>query len=83
MGEIYGRKIYGVHYNSYKDLKSKWDIRCKRINWNNVYVLMIERDGCTFNDLKRFDNLPYKNKVVFTKKKYDEIKNSFVIPRHI
>lgn len=80
VGEINSRKIYGVHYDSFKQLKKKWDIRCQRINWNNVYIFMIERDGCTYSDLENFDKLPYVNKVVFTRKKYPNIKGSFVIP---
>lgn len=31
-------------------------------------------------DLLSFDKLPYENKVVFTKKKYPEIKSSVYIP---
>lgn len=41
---------------------------------------MIERDGCTYQDLLEFDKLPYKNKVVFTKKKYKNVKSSLVLP---
>ena len=38
-----------------------------------------ERDMCTYENLKNFDKLPYSNKVIFTKKKYHEIKSSFYI----
>ncbi|MFZ2685593.1 MAG: DUF1919 domain-containing protein, partial [Lactobacillus amylovorus] len=40
----------------------------------------IERDGCTYQDLLNFDRLPYKNKVVFTQKKYKDVKSSMVLP---
>lgn len=80
VGEIEGKRIYGVHYNSYEELNKKWNSRCTRINWNNIYVFMIERDGCSYQDLKEFDKLPYKNKIVFTKYQYPDIQSSFVIP---
>jgi uncharacterized protein (DUF1919 family) len=40
---------------------------------------MTDRDGCTYEDIKRFDDLKYKNKVIFTNKEYKEIKSSYYI----
>lgn len=40
---------------------------------------MTDRDGCTFEDLPSFDRLPYKNKVVFTHRKYPQIKSAYYI----
>ncbi len=77
---INGVKIYGQHYDSFKQLKDKWDQRSKRINWDNIYVFFIERDGATKSNLLDFDKLPY-NKVVFTKKNYSDVKSSLVIPK--
>ena len=51
----------------------------KRVDLNNIYIVMTERDGCTFEDLKKFDKLPYEKKVVFTAKKYDEIQSSYYV----
>ena len=80
IGIIGDKKIYGVHYKSFDQLRNKWDERCKRINWNKIIVFMIQRDDATYQDLEAFDKLPYDRKVVFTKEKYPEIKSSFVIP---
>lgn len=80
VGVIDDIKIYGVHYSSFEQLKEKWNERCNRINWNNVVVFMIQRDGATHADLVAFDKLPYSKKVVFTKKEYSDIKSSFVLP---
>ena len=73
-------KVYGEHYEDFSDLKNKWNDRTKRINWNNLLVFFIERDGCTYEDLVAFDQLPYKKKLVFTKKEYPELKNTIVLP---
>ena len=71
--------IYGVHYNNYDEFLSKWEERKKRINKNNLFIIMTERDGCKYEDLLTFDKLNYTNKIVFTHKKYDEIKSSYYV----
>ena len=51
----------------------------KRINWDNLYILFTDRSGCTEQNLRDFDKLPYKNKVVFTHKPYPDIKSAYYI----
>lgn len=68
-----------VHYESFTAAKIKWDERKKRINWQNLFVMMTEQDGATEDTVKRFDALPYKNKVIFTQKKYDQYNSAFYI----
>lgn len=80
VGRLDDITIYGQHYKDFDELKYKWNERKKRINWDNTFVFMIERDGCTYRDLLDFDKLPYKNKVVFTQKKYKDIKSCMVLP---
>lgn len=72
-------KIHFMHYKDEKQSLAKWNERTKRINYNNLYIMFTDRDGCTFENLKEFDKLPYKNKVVFTHLPYKEIKSSFYI----
>lgn len=68
-----------VHYQNEQEAKEKWNERKTRINLDNLFILMTERDGCTMDDLIEFDNLSYKNKVVFTKLPYKNIKSSYYI----
>lgn len=64
----------------YKDEpRKKWNIRRKRVNLSNLVVVMTEKDGCTYDDLVAFDQLPFKRKVVITSKEYPEIKSAFAI----
>lgn len=76
LGEIH---IYFMHYNSFEEAKNKWYERKQRINKKNMFIIMSERDGCTYEDLKKFDKLYLENKVVLTNKKYNDIKSSFYI----
>lgn len=77
LGDI---KIYFQHYSSCDEAYIKWKSRVARINYENLFILFIERDGCTINELSEFDSLPFANKIVFTHKKYGNIKSSFYIP---
>ncbi len=79
IGKIDDIKIYFMHYKSENEAEQKWDERKKRINFDNLFVLFTDRDGCTYDDLKEFDELPYKNKIVFTHAFYPEIKSCFYI----
>lgn len=79
IGYLGDLKINFMHYNSFKEAKEKWIERINRINYNNLFFIMTDRDGCTYQDIEIFDKLPYHNKVIFTSKKYPEFKSSFFI----
>ncbi|MFZ7260235.1 DUF1919 domain-containing protein [Avibacterium avium] len=72
-------KIHFVHYTNAQQAQEKWQQRSQRIDFDNLFIIMTDRDGCTEQDLNDFDALPYKNKVVFTHKPYPEIRSAFYI----
>lgn len=72
-------KIFFQHYSNEKEAKEKWERRVKRINKENIFILMTDRDGAKEEDLIAFDNLPFENKIVLTNKKYLNIKSSIYI----
>ena len=74
-------EIHGLHYRNFSELKDKWNERKRRVNFDNIFIFMIERDGCTYEDILEFDKLPYKNKVVFVSKEMPEIKSAIHIPK--
>lgn len=59
-----------MHYKTFEDAKEKWDSRKNRLNYNNLFIICTDRDGCTYEQIKRFDQLTYKNKIMFTHKLY-------------
>ena len=69
-----------VHYASFTEAVAAFTRRKNRINYDHLFVILSERDGCTYEDLKDFDSLPYKNKVVFTHVPYGDIASAFYIP---
>lgn len=72
-------KLYFQHYKNFEIAKNKWNIRKKRVHLDNLYIIMTDRDGATKETLRKFDSLDFKNKVIFTGKKYPDIKSSYYI----
>ena len=64
------------HYKTFEEAAAKWEERKKRIDWDNLFVIGVDRDDCTYDSIKRFDALPYPNKVIFTHKPYPEFKSA-------
>ena len=80
VGSLLDIKVYFMHYKSFDEAKNKWVQRSKRVSLNNVFVMMTDKDGCTYQQLLEFEQLPYKRKVVFTCRPYPELKSAFYIP---
>lgn len=76
LGDI---KIDFVHYDTFEEGALKWEERKKRINWDNLFFMGVEKDGCTYETIKRFDELPYENKVIFTHVRYPEFSSAYYI----
>lgn len=82
VGKIDDITIYFMHYKSFDEARKKWNTRKQRINYDNIYLLMAERDGCNFELIQRFDNLTYPQKVIFTAKEYPGIKSSIFVEKY-
>lgn len=72
-------RIDFLHYSSFAEAVASWKRRAARIDYSHVYAVLVERDGCTYEDLQRFDRLPLVHKVALVHKHYPDIKSSFVI----
>ncbi len=61
LGDI---KVHFVPYKNFEE-EAKWKERKQRINWDNLFFIGSERGDCTYETVRRFEQLPYKNKVIF------------------
>ncbi|MBR2215118.1 MAG: DUF1919 domain-containing protein [Selenomonadaceae bacterium] len=61
-----------MHYCNEAEAREQWYRRLKRLNWDNMFILLTDRDGCTSAVLERFDKLPYP-KAVLVHKPYPHI----------
>lgn len=68
------------HYKTFEEAAAKWNERKGRIDWDNLFVIGIDGDECTYESIRRFDALPYKNKVIFTHKSYPEFSSAHYLP---
>ena len=68
-----------MHYHSEQEANEKWQLRTSRMNFDNLFIMMTDRDGVTEKDIQLFDQLPFKNKVIFTHKPYLAFKSAYYI----
>lgn len=72
--------LHFMHYDSAEAAQSAWERRTMRINWDDLFVLMSDQDGCTEELLQKFDALPYRHKAVFTHVPQPQIRSAVYIP---
>lgn len=69
-----------THYHISEDkIYDIWNRRKARINWDNIFVVLCEKKGCTLKHMEEFESLPYKNKLILTSRNYPQLKHSFHI----
>ena len=79
-------RVIFVHYNSWDDAITKWEERKKRINFDNLLILFgdinpDDETGCQMELIKRFEKLPFKNKIVFTDNPYSDFNSVVYLPK--
>lgn len=80
VGLLGGKVILNFqHYKTFDEATEAWKRRASRVNFDNIKIIFVERDGTTLNDLKLFDSLPYKHKIVLTHDIQPSVKCSFHI----
>ena len=71
-------RIDFVHYADEEQALNAFERRKKRIIYDNIYFILCERENCTYDIMRRFDELPYKNKIIFTHSKIN-LKSAYCI----
>ena len=69
-------EIVFMHYNSEKEARESWERRCKRIHWDNLLVKFNDQNGCRYENVKAFLDLPFDNKLFFTCKKWEGLESN-------
>lgn len=81
-----GVRIYFLHYSSWEEAIHKWEERKKRIDRDNMAIMLtnLATPGAESSDenslLRRFEALPFPHKIVFTSQKHPEIKCAARLP---
>lgn len=79
VGKLADLEIHFMHYHSEQEANEKWQLRTSRMKLDNLFIMMTDRDGVTEKDIQLFDQLPFKNKVIFTHKPYPAFKSAYYI----
>lgn len=72
-------RLYFQHYATEAEAKEKWDERKRRMDYEHLYVIFTDRNGCTMEDLRKFDALPYSHKAVLVHTPAPEIASAVYI----
>ncbi len=59
-------EIVFLHYSTAKEAAEKWYRRVDRLNWNNLFIKFSQMNSCTEEDLRKFDEISFPNKLCFT-----------------
>ena len=68
-------KLHMNHYHSIEEGESAWYERLKRVNWNNLFVMMYTQSK---NVAIEFSELSYEKKVCFVD--FDDVKHPSIMP---
>ena len=75
-------KLYFNHYKTNEEAEEKWEERKKRMNMDNLFILMCDRDGITDEDMLRLNEVKCRNKVVLTAKEHPAVDFAFQLPEY-
>jgi len=56
--------LFLMHYPDFESAKKAWDRRKVRVNFENIFFILVQKDGCSEEDMKRFDQLDCPNKLI-------------------
>lgn len=74
--------IHFTHYSSEIEAKEKWEVRKRRINKDNLFVFLQERDGLCREDICRLSQLRVRGLLVLTANEYFDIPYTLQIPKY-
>lgn len=74
--------IHFTHYQSEEEAVHAWYDRSKRIDTNNMFVFLEERDGLTKEDIVQLGAIHARGVVVFTAYAYPDIPYALQIPKY-
>lgn len=65
--------VHFTHYPDPEQAVQKWRERAKRLDRNNMFVVLQERNGLTKEEILSLKDLPVRGLLVFTSKAYPDI----------
>ena len=76
--------IHFNHYHSEEEARTKWEERKKRVNLDNLYIIMADQpDGgvITDDDIRSLKGVPCRNRMVFTIRDFPDLDYTMHLPK--
>ena len=83
IGLIDDVEIVFLHCPTAKEAAEKWYGRIDRVNWGNLFIKFSQMNSCTDEDLCKFDEIDFSNKVCFTAMPRPDLKSSVFHPSSV
>lgn len=81
IGRIKDVDIHFLHDRSWEKAVETWNRRKLRINYNKIIIKFSMQNLCKEEDCKKFNSLPFPNKILFVPDPIDGIDNAVVFKR--
>ena len=65
--------IYFNHSKSADEAAADWDRRKPRINYDNLFLLMYDRENLTLEELREIEEIPCRGRIIFSDKERPEL----------
>lgn len=75
LGKLGDIEIHFIHDSSFAEVKEKWERRKKRVDFDNLFFVMSDRDICDEGDIERFLRLDDGKSVFFGARKRSNLDN--------
>lgn len=72
-----------VHYQTFDAARNKWFERAARVDMDNLFIILAQRDGCSADDVRAFGKLPFEHKVAFVNEPMPDVACAFYLPEFI
>lgn len=74
--------LHFTHYHTEEEAAIKWEERSARIDRNNLFIFLEERDGLTREEMIQLGSVHAKGLVIFTANAYPDIPYALQIPKY-
>ena len=72
-------KIFFMHYRDFETASESWYRRLKRFKFENIFLILVQKDGCSYEDMARFDRLSNSRKIILTSKILPELSSAVTL----
>ncbi len=66
-------RLYFNHAATQEEALENWNRRRERINYDNLFLIMYDREDIAEEDLRRLERIPCKNKAVLSQRSFPEL----------